>query len=371
VTVDDPTVVVAGGRQLLGGVTAAGRPTGQPWHGRPSAREGRTGWLFVAPMVIVFLIFLVFPIVMSLWVSLLDWNGQTNPLTEFDFVGLENYRRLLTEDSLLREDFAISVRNTLYFVLVFVPGATGLAFFLAVVVNNRALKGRGFFRTAFYFPSITSSVAICITFLFLFQSTGVINTVLGWFGINGPTWFTDARGVIHIGLDNLGIVDPQSPPGWLADTDVFGLSLWQWIAGPSVAMCALLFLTIWTSSGTFMLFFLAGLQNIPMDVEEASAVDGATKWQRFRFITLPLMRPSIALVVTLAIIGSWQVFDQVFIMTQGAPGKTTQTPAYLSYTKSFGDGEFGQGAAIAFVLFLIIITLAGLLRFIGRERSPG
>ena len=85
---------------------------------------------------------------------------------------------------------------------------------------------------------------------------------------------------------------------------------------------------------------------------------------------MPLMRPSIALVVTLAIIGSWQVFDQVFIMTQGAPGKTTQTPAYLSYTKSFGDGEFGQGAAIAFVLFVIIITLAGLQRFIGRERKP-
>ena len=136
--------------------------------------------------MIVFLVFLVFPILMSLWVSLLDWNGQTNPLTEFDFVGLDNYRRLLTEDSLLREDFAISVRNTLYYVLVFVPGATALAFFLAMVVNNRALKGRGFFRTAFYFPSITSSVAISITFLFLFQSTGVINTILGWFGIDGP-----------------------------------------------------------------------------------------------------------------------------------------------------------------------------------------
>ncbi len=165
-------------------------------------------------------------------------------------------------------------------------------------------------------------------------------------------------------------MDPLNPPGWLADTEVFGLSLWQWISGPSVAMCAVLFLAIWTSSGTFMLFFLAGLQNIPLEVDEAaSAVDGATKWQRFRYVTMPLMRPSIALVVTLAIIGSWQVFDQVFIMTQGAPGKTTQTPAYISYTKSFGDGEFGQGAAIAFVLFMIIITLAGLLRFIGRERK--
>ncbi len=187
---------------------AAGRhgcgtsPDRQPWHRRPSTREGAAGWLFIAPVVIVFLVFLVFPILMSLWVSLLDWNGQTNPLREFDFVGLDNYRRLLTEDTLLREDFAISVRNTLYYVLVFVPGATALAFFLALVVNNRALKGRGFFRTAFYFPSITSSVAISITFLFLFQSAGVINTILGWFGINGPRWFNDPRGLIHIGLDN-------------------------------------------------------------------------------------------------------------------------------------------------------------------------
>ena len=172
-------------------------------------------------------------------------------------------------------------------------------------------------------------------------------------------WFNDARGLIHIVLDRLGIVDPQTPPGWLADTDVLGLSLWQWIAGPSVAMCALLFLAIWTTSGTFMLFFLAGLQNIPPEVEEAAAVDGAGSWQRFRYVTLPLMRPSIALVVTLAIIGSWQVFDQVFIISQGAPGKTTQTPAYLWYTKSFGDGEFGQGAAVAFVLFVIIIVLTG------------
>ena len=328
------------------------------------------GWLFVAPVVAVFLIFLVFPIGMALWVSLLDWNGQTNPLREFDFVGLGNYRQLLTQDSLLREDFAISVRNTLYYVLVFVPGATVAALFLALVVNNRRLKGRGFFRTAFYFPSITSSVAIAITFSFLFQSTGVINTMLGWVGIDGPRWFTDARGLIHIGLDNLGVVDPQSPPGWLVDTDVFGLSLWQWIAGPSVAMCALLALAVWTTSGTFMLFFLAGLQNIGQEVEEAAAVDGASRWQRFRYITMPLMRPSIALVVTLAIIGSWQVFDQTFLITQGTPGKTTQTPAYLSYTKSFQDGQFGQGAAIAFVLFLIIITLAGLQRLITRERRP-
>ena len=343
-------------------------PTRPPWHRRPKVREAGIGWLFVLPVVAVFLVFIVAPIVMSLWVSLLDWDGQSNPLTEFDFVGLENYRRLLTEDTLLREDFAISVRNTLYYVLAFVPGVVALSFGLALVVNNVALKGRGFFRTAFYFPSITSSVAISVTIVFLFLSTGAVNTILSWVGIRGPRWFSDARGLIHIGLDWLGLVDPQQPPAWLADHDVLGLSLWQWIAGPSVAMSALVMLAIWTTSGTFMIFFLAGLQNIPLEVEEAASVDGAGTWQRFRYVTFPLMRRSLALVVTLALIGSWQVFDQVFIISQGMPAKTTQTPSYLSYTKSFGDGDFGQGAAVAFALFTIIVVLAGGQRLLTRER---
>lgn len=353
------------------GVTKSAMSAGaaaEPWHRRPRVREASTGWLFVAPVVVVFVVFIVAPIVMSLWVSVLDWNGQSNPLTEFDFVGFDNYRRLLLEDSLLREDFGIAVRNTLYYVAVFVPAVAVLSFSLALIVNNRALKGRGFFRTAFYFPSITSSVAISVVFLFLFQSAGVINTVLGWFGMRGPTWFNDGRGALHIVLDGLGVVNTRTPPGWLMDHELLGITWWQWFAGPSVAMIAILVLAIWSSSGTFMLFFLAGLQNIPAEVEEASAVDGATRWQRFRFVTMPLMRRSIVLVTTLALIGSWQVFDQVYIISQGAPAKTTQTPAYLAYTRSFQDGAFGQGAAVAFMLFLIIIVLAAIQRFIGRER---
>jgi multiple sugar transport system permease protein len=349
------------------GATAVSRPS---WHQRPRVREGAAGWLFIAPVVIVFLVFFVAPILMALWVSLLDWNGQSNPLTDFDFVGIDNYQRLLTDDSLLREDFGISIRNTLYYVVVFVPAVAVLSFSLAMIVNNRRLKGRGFFRSAFYFPSITSSVAISVVFLFLFQSTGVINRVLSWVGIAGPTWFTDARGVGHIALDAIGVVDPAHPPPWLVDHEFLGITWWEWVAGPSVTLMALLFLAIWTSSGTFMLFFLAGLQNIPAEVDEASAVDGATPWQRFHLVTLPLMRRSIILVATLAIIGSWQVFDQVYIMSQGNPRKTTLTPAYLSYTTSFEDGRFGRGAAVAVVLFLIIMIFAAFQRLVTREREP-
>lgn len=332
-------------------------------------REEAAGWLFSLPALATVLVFIVAPILMAAYVSLLDWNGLSSPFSGgSDFVGLDNYTGLLAEPGLLRDDFMISLRNNFYYVLLSVPLVTALSFLLAVGVHQRALRGRGFFRTVFYFPSITSSVAISVTFLFLFQNSGAINTVLGWLGVRGPQWFLDSRGVLHLWLSGLGLVEEANPPGWLGG-QLAGLSLWDWLAGPSVAMCALITLVVWSSSGTFMLFFLAGLQNIPEDLYEAGAIDGANAWQRFRHITLPMMRRSIVLVVTLAIIGSWQVFDQIFILSQGGPSKTTLTPAFLTYQKSFGDGQYGAGAAVAFVLFAIIIVFTVVQRRLGRERD--
>ena len=314
-------------------------------------------------------VFVVAPVLMALWASLLHWDGQSSPFGgRADFVGLGNYADLLGHDGLLRQDFSTSLRNTFYYVLLDVPMVTVLSFGLALVVNQQVLGGRGFFRTVFYFPSITSSVAIGVTFLFLFQGSGAVNAVLSLFGVHGPRWFTDSRGLIQVLVTSAGIVKPDHLPGWLG-ADVVGLSVWNWLAGPSVAMVAIITLTVWSTSGTFMLFFLSGLQNIPVDVEEAAAVDGATAWQRFRHVRLPLMRRSVVLVVTLALLGSWQVFDQVYVMSQGSPGKTTLTPAFLSYERSFGDGAFGAGAAIAFVLFAIIIVFTAVQRWIGRERG--
>ncbi len=332
-------------------------------------QERRAGWLFVAPAVIVLVVFLFAPILMAAWVSLLDWNGQSSPFSgEADFVGLDNYSNLLTEAGLLRNDFMLSVRNTIYYVLLNVTGVVVVSFALALAVNSYVLRGRSFFRTIFYFPAITSSVAISVLFLFLFQGAGVVNVVLSWVGVDGPSWFTDPRGLLHIVLSWFGV---DAAPGALAETTLGGLSLWEWFSGPSVAMCTLIMLTIWTTSGTFMLFFLVGLQDIPVELEEATAIDGAGAWQRFRYLTLPLMRRSLVLVITLALIGSWQVFDQVFILSQGAPAKTTLTPAYISYVRSFGDGQFGVGAAVAFVLFAIIIVLTLVQRWVGRERRAG
>lgn len=335
-----------------------------PAYRRP---EARAGLLFVAPAVATLLLFLLGPILMALWVSLLDWNAQSSPFTgDYEFVGADNYRELLGEPGLLRNDFMLSIRNTLYFVLCSVSGITVLSFLLALAVNSRVIRGRSFFRLTFYFPAITSSVAIGMIFLFLFANSGVVNGVLGWFGIDGPRWFNDPGGVLHLVLGWFGM---DQPPGWLADPELGGLSLWEWLAGPSVAMCALILLSIWTSSGVFMLFYLVGLQDIPVELEEATAIDGAGTWQRFRFLTLPLMRRMVVLVSTLALISSWQVFDQIFLLSQGSPVKTTLTPAYVSYVRSFGDGQFGVGAAVAFVLAALIIVLTVIQRWLGRERA--
>ena len=179
---------------------------------RGPQRQARAGWIFTAPMMIILGLFLVLPIFMALWVSVADWTGRGSPFnSEVGFVGFENYRDLLTEQGLARQDLMISLRNTFYFVIGVVPLQTVLALFLAVIVNERFLKGRTLFRTAFYFPSVVSSVAISLIFLFLFTGTGAVNQFLGLFGIDGPTWFSDPRGLIHIVGDTLGLWSIDDP----------------------------------------------------------------------------------------------------------------------------------------------------------------
>ncbi|MCX4473830.1 sugar ABC transporter permease [Micromonospora sp. NBC_01655] len=340
------------------------------------ARRGRgvrgnekvAGWLFVAPVIVILGLFLLLPILMALWVSLTDWNGQGSPFTaKVPFVGADNYTRLFTEEGLARRDFMTSIRNNAYYVAIVVPTQTVLALGLALVVNNRMLRGRGFFRTAFYFPSVTSSVAISVVFLFLFANSGAVNALLGMVGVEGPQWFADSRGVLHLLLGAVGV---DSPPAALAAGGPLGLSWWEWLSGPSVAMISIISLVVWTTSGTFMLMFLAALQNVPSALDEASTLDGASRWQRLRHVTLPMIKPTMFLVLTLGLIGSWQVFDQVYVMSQGEPAKTTLTPAYLSYRTAFRDFDYGSGAAISFVLFLIIIGLTLLQRRLMADREP-
>jgi multiple sugar transport system permease protein len=320
------------------------------------------GWIFVSPALAILVIFLVLPIILALYISFTDWSGVTSPFSHLvHWVGLANYRTILTEPGLGQSNFGTAVRNNFYYVVTVVPIQTALALWLAILVNNKFLKGKGLFRTAFYFPSVTSSIAITTVFIFLFSTTGVVNKVLGVFGINGPNWLYDQNGVITTILNSLGV---HNAPSW-SNFQILGIPIWNWLSGPSFGMCVIIILAIWTTSGTFMLLFLAALQNISEEVEEASEIDGATPWRRFRYVTFPMLRPVVVLVATLGFIGTWQVFDQSYLTGPNNP--TMVTPAFLAYQVSFSNFAFGEGAAIAFILFAFIVLVTLLQRKFVKE----
>lgn len=329
--------------------------------------EEISGWLFCLPMIVILGVFLFVPIVMALWVSFSNWSGRGTPFGGgVQFVGLENYKDILIKPGLSQSDFGTAVRNNAWYTLLVIPLQTILSLLLAVMLNKRILKARGFFRTAFYFPSVTSSVAITVLWLFLFNASGTVNAVLSWFGVKGSNWFNDPRGLIQVLLSHFGITEG---PAALTQHGFLGITWWDWLAGPSVAMFAIILMVVFTTSGTYMLMFIAALQSIGDATEEAAIMDGASSWQRLWKVTVPQLKPTIFTVVTLGIIGTWQVFDQIYTGTQGGPAKTTLTPAYLSYSAAFNSQEWGQGAAISFVLFIIIIVMTWIQRQIMRDKK--
>ena len=328
-----------------------------PVKGKSGIEAGQesAGWLFTLPMIIILGVFLVIPVLMALYVSMTNWNGSSNPFGGGEnaaFLGLENYTSLLTNDGLERDAFMQSIGNTFWYVIFVVPLQTITSLGLALIVTNKLLRAKGFFRTAFYFPSVTSSIAITTVFTFLFAGGGAVNAFLGWFGIQGPVWLDDPRGLVHVIFARFGVENPD----W-AQFEIVGRSFWEWMSGPSIAMLVLIILAVWTTTGTFMLMFMAALQDLPEDVDEAAALDGCTGWQKLTKVTIPQLRPVIFLVVTLGIIGTWQVFDQVYASGKGSPAGTTMTPAFLSYQTAFTSFDFGKGAAMSFVIFLIIVLL--------------
>ena len=330
-------------------------------------RQQLAGWLFIAPVVLLLGLFLFIPVLMAAWVSVSDWTGRgaRSPPTSASSVQTTT-RGSSPAAAWTRQDFGTALRNNFYYVLLVVPLQTALSLFLAVLVSKRMLRGRGFFRTAFYFPSVTSSVAITVLWLFLFNATGVVNKMLSWVSIDGPNWFDDPRGVLHIVL---GVVGIDTAPDALSSSDFLGVSFWEWLAGPSVAMSAFITMAIFTTSGTFMLLFIAALQNIGPEIHEAALMDKANAWQRFRYVTLPMLKPTLFTVLTLGLIGTWQVFDQIYTGTQGGPAKTTLTPAYLSFNAAFNQQDWGEGAAIAFLLFAIIVFFTVVQRWVLRDKD--
>ncbi len=327
------------------------------------------GWGFMAPTLIIFAIFIIIPIFFAVYFSLTDWNGISAP-RDAAFIGFKNYRALLFQSGIRQTDFFKALKNTTYFAMGVVPAQTILALLLAVIVNQTWLRFKGFFRTTYYFPSITSSIAISLMFLFFYQRSGLINQVLSavTFGRWEPVaWMADPRGLFHIMLEAVGIT-LKTAPDWVK-TQVLGLTIWDWISGPSVALMGIMIMNTWTTIGTMMVIFLAALQSVPGYVYEAAQIDGASAWRQFRSITVPLLRPTLFFVITLGLIGTYQVFDQIYVMSSGGPAKTTLTVAYLVYRNGFTNSDMGLAAAIAILLFVIIFTLTMIQRRITGSES--
>ncbi|GHO92207.1 ABC transporter permease [Reticulibacter mediterranei] len=285
-----------------------------------SAQRGETlaAYLFLAPYLIVLGVFTVFVAFYGVGLSFFKIDiGFTAP----QFIGLRNYQAIFNQLSYASEsDFWISIVNILKFTVAVVIGETIIALLMALLLQAINLKARGIFRTILYLPAVTSSVAVALIFLWFYNPQGVINYLLSLVGIPGPHWLED----------------------------------------PNFALPALMLLNIWTTAATFMLYFLAAIQDLPKDLYEAAEVDGANRWHLFTNITIPLLRPSIFLVVALGTIGAFQMFDQAKFMTNGGPLRSTLTPLLEIYNAAFRDNHFGLAAAMSVLLFILIffVTIA-------------
>lgn len=328
--------------------------------------EAIAGWVFMLPAFLILLLFMILPLLVAGYFSLTDWNGRT-PLTRpdaYEIVGLRNYEQLLVQGRRV-DDFYNALKNTVYYVIGVVPTQTIIALVLAVIVNQRWLRFRGVFRTAYYFPSITSSIVVSMIFLFMFSNTGPVNGFISSvFPSYQPiTWLSNNDGLLHNLFGVLGITKSSVP--FLSETEIFRISLWDWLSGPSVSMFTIMILAIWTTIGTMMVVYLAALQNIPSQVYEAAYVDGANNWQVFRRITVPLLAPTTFFVITLGLIGTFQVFDQIYVLRNTTTRESTMSVAYLVYDFAFGslnDPRMDRATATAITLFVIIFAATLLQR---------
>jgi multiple sugar transport system permease protein len=296
-------------------------------------REAMTAYLFISPYLITAAIFTVGLLVYAFSISFTDLSASF-AAANAQFVGLENYIRAFS-DTL----FLAALGNAFWYFVIVTFFQTIGAILLAVLLNAK-LKGMRFFRTLLYSPSVASSIVMSLIFLWLYLPTGFINFALG----TDIPWLTTPTRIFAPFWDAIGLGD----------------TIPAFFQGPSVAWTAIMLLAIFTTIPTFMVMFLTALQDVPGFVYEAAAIDGATGPKAFWYITLPLLRPVIALVAILGTIGTFQVFDQVAILTKGGPLNTTLTPAYLIYIKTLGSGtqpEAGFAAAMAFILAFVIIAI--------------
>ena len=278
-------------------------------------REDLTGWAFAAPFVILFGIFLAFPILASFLLSFTSFGLRdlANPIGA-TFVGLKNYIDLLGDPK-----FWTSLLNTFYFVVVGVPLTLALGLLIANALNRGVTRFRTAFRVGYYLPVITSIVAIAVVWRFLLNpDVGLVNMLLAAVGINGPAWLAD----------------------------------------PVLAMPSIIAMAVWRNLGFAMVVFLAGLQAIPASLYEAASIDGAGRWQAFRFVTIPMLRPTILFMTVITTIGYLQLFEEPFVMTKGGPLDKTLSVTMYMYQQGFTFFHQGYASALAYILFIIVATIA-------------
>jgi multiple sugar transport system permease protein len=276
---------------------------------------GQSGWrfrlivlLFLAPSLVPLVLFLVIPIVSSIGLSFLSWDLLSHPR----WVGLANYRGLLHDG-----EFHTALFHTFYFVAGYLPLVFCGGLLLALALHQ-PLKGVAWLRTLYFLPVVTSWVVVALVWKWLLNPQyGIVNRLLGFVGINGPGWWLD----------------------------------------PSWAMPSIIFASAWKDLGFTMVIFLAGLQAIPEEYYEAAKLDGAGRWSRFRNITFPLLSPASFFVVVISLINNIQVFDQVYVMTQGGPAGSTTVVVQQIVQNAFSFGRMGYAAAMSWVLFAVILVI--------------
>jgi len=283
-----------------------------------SQKEALTGWAFVTPVMIGFLVFTAGSMLYSLYISFTDWNMLTEP----KWVGFKNFVNLFTKDMY----FWDYLGNTVYYVIVLVPTVIVISLFFAILLNKRVKGLTPFYRACLFLPCIVSTVAVSLVWKWIFNSTeGMLNGILRSFGV-------------------------ENPPGWLSTT--------EW------AKNSIIIMRIWQMSGYYMVMFLSGLQTIPETLYEAAVVDGANKAQQLRYITIPLLRPTTFAITILLVLDAFNIFEIVLIMTEGR--LDTSSLMYYIYTLAFENYRMGYASALAWVLFLIILGFT-ILRFVTRK----
>ena len=282
--------------------------------------EALAGYAFVAIPMFLFLVLNIGSILYALFISVFQWNIRSGAGA---FIGIQNYQNVFKDPIFIR-----AIQNSLYYAVIWVPLTMAVGLLLAVLVNQK-LRGRTFFRAAFYFPAIASSAAVTVLWIFLAAPDGLFNGIREAIGVN-PLFRL------------LGYTDNQN-----------------WIGNANTALNSVILLNAWTTSGTFMLFYLASLQTISGEVYEAAAIDGAGSWQMFWKITFPLLKPGHYFVATVAVIGALQLFDQARIAggTTGDPANALMTVVLYLYNTAFFKFDFDRAASVGLILFVIIFTI--------------